>query len=100
MTIAESPDTSLLPRFLASLIVKKFGNSGGIYGDPTQNMKEHRGYFTYTYSLSGYKSLFKSVGLKTGLLCVSLIQSTRFYWKYGRQGWYKGICQLYQEESP
>ena len=59
------PYTSLLPRFLASLIVKKFGNSGGIYGDPTQNMKEHRGYFTYTYSLSGYKSLFKSVGLKT-----------------------------------
>lgn len=58
------PYTSLLPRFLANYVVKKYGNSGGIYGDSTIEKKEERGYFTYTYTISGYKSLFKDAGLK------------------------------------
>jgi len=58
------PFTSLMPRVLANLVVKKFGPSGGIYGDKTLAKKEERGYFTYTYSLSGYKELFKRAGLR------------------------------------
>lgn len=56
--------TSLLPRFLANYVVKKYGFSGGIYGDSTIEKKEERGYFTYTYTLSGYASLFKDANLK------------------------------------
>jgi ubiquinone/menaquinone biosynthesis C-methylase UbiE len=59
------PYTSLLPRFLANYVVRKYGNSGGIYGDSTINKKEERGYFTYTYTIFGYKSLIKEAGLKT-----------------------------------
>jgi ubiquinone/menaquinone biosynthesis C-methylase UbiE/thiamine kinase-like enzyme len=56
--------TSLMPRFLANYVVRKYGNSGGIYGDSTTNKKEEYGYFTFTYSIFGYKSLFKNAGLK------------------------------------
>lgn len=56
--------TSLMPRFLANNVVSKFGNSGGIYGDNSVKKKEERGYFTYTYTISGYKSLFKNAGFK------------------------------------
>jgi SAM-dependent methyltransferase len=58
------PYTSLLPRHLANIIVKKFGNSGGIYGDRSIKKKEERGYFTYTYTIFGYRSLLKTAGLK------------------------------------
>jgi ubiquinone/menaquinone biosynthesis C-methylase UbiE len=57
--------TSLLPRYLANFVVKRLGNSGGIYGDKTLNRREERGYFTYTYSLKGYRSLFQKAGLET-----------------------------------
>jgi SAM-dependent methyltransferase len=57
--------TSLMPRFLANYIVRKYGNSGGIYGDSTIKKKEERGYFTYTYTIIGYKSLIKEAGLVT-----------------------------------
>lgn len=56
--------TSLMPRWLASAIVKRYGKAGGIYGDIT-NEKETIGYATYTYSLSGYKKLFNDIGFKT-----------------------------------
>jgi ubiquinone/menaquinone biosynthesis C-methylase UbiE len=55
--------TSILPRQLANLVVKKFGNSGGIYGDGSIKKKEERGYFTYTYTIFGYRSLLKEAGL-------------------------------------
>ncbi len=55
--------TSLLPRFLANYVVKKYGNPGGIYGDSKTEKKEERGYFTYTYTIFGYKSLLKDAGL-------------------------------------
>ncbi len=56
--------TSLMPRFLASFVVKRFGNQGGIYGDSMNDKKEEHGYFTYTYTIFGYKSLFRNAGLK------------------------------------
>jgi SAM-dependent methyltransferase len=56
--------TSLMPRFMASFFVKKYGKSGGIYGDSTSKKNEERGYFTYTYTIFGYTSLFKDAGLK------------------------------------
>jgi SAM-dependent methyltransferase len=62
--------TSLIPRFLANFIVKRYGNSGGIYGDNTIQKKEERGYFTYTYTIHGYRSLFKDAGLKVRALWV------------------------------
>jgi len=57
--------TSLLPRSLANLIVKRFGPLGGIYGDNIKKQKETRGYRTYTYSHSGYTSLFREAGLNS-----------------------------------
>ena len=58
------PYTSLMPRFLANYVVRKYGNLGGIYGDSTANKKEEHGYFTFTYTIFGYKSLFKKAGLR------------------------------------
>lgn len=57
--------TSIMPRFIANYVVKKHGNSGGIYGDTQIKKKEERGYFTYTYTSLGYKSLFREVGFRT-----------------------------------
>jgi ubiquinone/menaquinone biosynthesis C-methylase UbiE/thiamine kinase-like enzyme len=56
--------TSLMPRFMANYMVKKYGNRGGIYGDRVPQSKEDRGYFTYTYTIYGYKSLLQQAGLK------------------------------------
>ena len=56
------PYTSLLPRSVASVLVRKFGPSGGIYGDKSKSEKEKTGYYTYTYSISGYRSLFNDAG--------------------------------------
>ena len=58
------PYTSLLPRNVASVVVRKFGYSGGIYGDKSKKQKEKRGYYTYTYSMLGYSSLLRQAGFK------------------------------------
>ncbi|MGI0021274.1 MAG: class I SAM-dependent methyltransferase, partial [Nitrososphaeraceae archaeon] len=58
------PYTSLLPRRLANLVVKKFGYTGGIYGDKSTMKKEEKGYYTYTYSIWGYWKLFGQAGFK------------------------------------
>jgi hypothetical protein len=58
------PYTSLIPRSIASILVRKYGHSGGIYGDKTIKQKEKRGYYTYTYSILGYSSLFKQARFK------------------------------------
>ena len=58
------PFTSLLPRSIASLVVKKFGFSGGIYGDKSDGQKEKRGYHTYTYSIWGYQKLLQMAGFR------------------------------------
>jgi len=54
--------TSLMPRWFANLVVKRFGPLGGIYGDNIKKQKEKRGYYTYTYTLWGYASLFREAG--------------------------------------
>jgi len=54
--------TSLMPRSFANFFVKRFGPSGGIYGDNIKKQKEKRGYYTYTYGIWGYTSLFREVG--------------------------------------
>ena len=54
--------TSLMPRNVANFAVKRFGPSGGIYGDDLKKQKEKRGYYTYTYGLGGYSSLFRESG--------------------------------------
>lgn len=59
------PFTNFLPRGLANIIVKQFGNAGGGYGDKTRKKKEIHGYYTYTYTLSGYRSLFEEAGFKS-----------------------------------
>src|SRR2546425_3335490 len=56
------PYTSLLPRWLANFVVKKFGHAGGVYGDKSETVKEKRGYHTYTYTIYGYKKLFAQAG--------------------------------------
>jgi SAM-dependent methyltransferase len=56
--------TSLLPRNVANFVVRKFGYSGGIYGDKSKKQKEKRGYYTYTYSILGYSSLLRQAGFK------------------------------------
>lgn len=58
------PYTSLLPRSVANIVVRKLGYSGGIYGDKSKNQREKRGYHTYTYSILGYSSIFKEAGFK------------------------------------
>jgi len=57
--------TSLLPRSIANYFVKRFGIAGGIYGDKSKKKKEKHGYFTYTYSAWGYKSLFRQAGFNS-----------------------------------
>ena len=59
--ISGLPYTSLMPRKLASFFVRRYGRPGGIYGDSIKG-KEKRGYYTYTYGIRGYQSLFKEVG--------------------------------------
>ena len=59
------PYTSVLPRRLANLLVRRYGYSGGIYGDKSKKTREGRGYYTYTYSIFGYRSLFRKAGFKT-----------------------------------
>ncbi|OLD22802.1 MAG: hypothetical protein AUG16_00770 [Thaumarchaeota archaeon 13_1_20CM_2_39_20] len=56
------PYTSLLPRWLANFVVKKFGRAGGVYGDKSSVIREKRGYHTYTYTIYGYKKLFAQAG--------------------------------------
>ena len=56
--------TSFLPRRLANFVVKNFGYSGGIYGDKSKKIKEQRGYYTYTYTVWGYRKLFEEIGFK------------------------------------
>jgi SAM-dependent methyltransferase len=50
----------------ANFLVRRYGRSGGMYGDTSnrENKKEWRGYRTYTYSIIGYNSLFREVGFK------------------------------------
>jgi SAM-dependent methyltransferase len=73
--------TSIIPRRLADILVRKFGPEGGIYGGAnlsskqgTEYGKEHtskkplkkdRGYHTFTYSLRGYHSLLKQAGFSS-----------------------------------
>ena len=54
--------TSLLPRKIANFFVRRFSHAGGIYGDKSKKKKEKKGYYTYTYSVWGYRSLFKQAG--------------------------------------
>jgi SAM-dependent methyltransferase len=58
--------TSLVPRSVANLLVKRYGRSGGMYRDTSnkENKKEWRGYRTYTYSIKGYNSLLREAGFK------------------------------------
>ena len=58
------PYTSLLPRWLANFVVKKFGYAGGLYGDKSKMVKEKLGYYTYTYSIWGYRKLFDQAGFR------------------------------------
>lgn len=58
------PYTSLLPRRVANFAVKKFGYAGGIYGDKSKRIKEQKGYYTYTYSIWGYRKLFGQAGFR------------------------------------
>ncbi len=57
--------TSLMPRRLANFAVKKFGYAGGIYGDKSKRVKEQKGYYTYTYSIWGYRKLFGQAGFRS-----------------------------------
>jgi SAM-dependent methyltransferase len=56
------PYTSLIPRKAADILVRKYGNVGGIYGDKSKRRKENKGYYEYTYSKWGYCKLFDEVG--------------------------------------
>lgn len=58
------PYTSFMPRMLASFVVKRFGQSGGLYGPAQVKKREERGYFTYTYTIRGYRSLLNEAGFK------------------------------------
>jgi SAM-dependent methyltransferase len=58
------PFTSIMPRSIANIFVRNFGELGGIYGDRTLKKKEKRGYYTYTYSIWGYNSLFSEAGFR------------------------------------
>lgn len=57
------PYTSFMPRFLANIIVKRYGQYGGIYGDSSIKQKED-GYYTYTYTYRGYRSLLSEARLR------------------------------------
>jgi SAM-dependent methyltransferase len=54
------PFTSLVPRFVASIICN-IKQKGGLFFHDAQ--KTSSGYLTYTYSLSGYKKLLKDIGV-------------------------------------
>lgn len=56
--------TSIIPRKLADILVRKYANAGGIYGDKGKRRKEEKGYFEYTYSKWGYKDLLQQAGYK------------------------------------
>ena len=57
------PYTSLMPRFLANIIVKRYGQYGGIYGGSVIKQNED-GYYTYTYTYHGYRSLLSEANLR------------------------------------
>jgi ubiquinone/menaquinone biosynthesis C-methylase UbiE len=56
------PYTSLMPRFLANIIAKRYGRYGGIYGGSVRKPNED-GYYTYTYTYHGYRSLLSEARL-------------------------------------
>lgn len=58
------PYTSLLPRFIANLVVRYLRRTKGRYKLNTRMEEEWKSYRTYTYSVWGYHGLFKDVGFK------------------------------------
>ncbi|OGM22968.1 hypothetical protein A2961_01045 [Candidatus Woesebacteria bacterium RIFCSPLOWO2_01_FULL_39_21] len=56
------PFTSLMPRKLAGVLVRKFRNTGGKYEDIKRMDKDWPDYRTYTYSYWGYQNILKEVG--------------------------------------
>ncbi|KKQ75704.1 MAG: Type 11 methyltransferase [Candidatus Woesebacteria bacterium GW2011_GWB1_38_5b] len=58
------PFTSLLPRSIADLVIRKFRKTGGTYSPEIRTGGEWPDYRTYTYSKSGYGLLLQSAGFK------------------------------------
>ncbi|OGM13212.1 hypothetical protein A3D84_05225 [Candidatus Woesebacteria bacterium RIFCSPHIGHO2_02_FULL_42_20] len=56
------PFTSLMPRRLASVLVRKFRNTGGKYEDTKRMGLDWSDYRTYTYSYWGYQNIMKEAG--------------------------------------
>lgn len=110
--------TSILPRRIADILVRKFGPEGGIYGEGNLSKKQNeefgkgnlskkqneaRGYYTYTYSRRGYHSLLRQAGFsrfKSYWVFPSYNQVPSFSGKLGDSVAIKGFLQYMRSNNP
>lgn len=92
--------TSLIPRKLADIVVKRYGNVGGIYGDKSIKKKEKRGYYEYTYSKWGYQKLLKEAGYNFKAFWVYPSYNSPFFaGRLGDKPGLKGIVRYFKDNT-